>query len=282
MPPPICSPRFPTPTWSFSARRWRRCVRASQEILPALKRGAIVTDVGSVKAGVVRELESLVPKPARISSAAIRWPARKKPACGAARADLFENAVCVVTPTKKSNAGRGSQGGAILEIAGRADAAAGAGTARFARQPLQPSAARRGGGAGESGFESGAVRKRRPRCARTVFATRRASPPVRRKCGATSRWPTAKIWRGRWTRFIAELQKFQRALAKADAKAVTKFFETAKPRRDHWCALQSRFAGMNQPQMNTDEHAIDWMRSRGVGISDLLIFRSVSICVHRG
>ena len=42
--------------------------------------------------------------PARILSAAIRWPARKKPACCAARADLFVNAVCVVTPTKKSNA----------------------------------------------------------------------------------------------------------------------------------------------------------------------------------
>ena len=32
------------------------------EMLPALKRGAIVTDVGSVKAGVVRELESLIAK----------------------------------------------------------------------------------------------------------------------------------------------------------------------------------------------------------------------------
>ena len=31
-------------------------------MLPALKPGAIVTDVGSVKAGVVRELESLIAK----------------------------------------------------------------------------------------------------------------------------------------------------------------------------------------------------------------------------
>ena len=34
----------------------------AEQFLPALKRGAIVTDVGSVKAGVVRELESLVRK----------------------------------------------------------------------------------------------------------------------------------------------------------------------------------------------------------------------------
>ena len=34
----------------------------AQQFLPALKRGAIVTDVGSVKAGVVRELESIIAK----------------------------------------------------------------------------------------------------------------------------------------------------------------------------------------------------------------------------
>ena len=34
----------------------------AEQFLPALKRGAIVTDVGSVKAGVVRELESLIAK----------------------------------------------------------------------------------------------------------------------------------------------------------------------------------------------------------------------------
>ena len=36
--------------------------------------------------------------------------------------------------------------------------------------------------------------------------------------------------------FIADLQKFRRLLKKADAKAITKFFETAKQRRDNWCA----------------------------------------------
>src|ERR1017187_9385591 len=32
----------------------------AEQLLPALKRGALVTDVGSVKAGVVRELESII------------------------------------------------------------------------------------------------------------------------------------------------------------------------------------------------------------------------------
>jgi prephenate dehydrogenase len=36
--------------------------------------------------------------------------------------------------------------------------------------------------------------------------------------------------------FISELQKFQRTLKSADAKAISKFFETAKSRRDNWHA----------------------------------------------
>jgi prephenate dehydrogenase len=36
--------------------------------------------------------------------------------------------------------------------------------------------------------------------------------------------------------FISELQKFQRILEKSDAKAVSKYLETAKTRRDNWCA----------------------------------------------
>jgi prephenate dehydrogenase len=36
--------------------------------------------------------------------------------------------------------------------------------------------------------------------------------------------------------FIADLQKFQRLLKKGDAKTMAKFFETAKQRRDNWCA----------------------------------------------
>jgi hypothetical protein len=32
------------------------------------------------------------------------------------------------------------------------------------------------------------------------------------------------------------LQEFQRALKKSDAKVLANFFETAKSRRDNWCA----------------------------------------------
>jgi prephenate dehydrogenase len=36
--------------------------------------------------------------------------------------------------------------------------------------------------------------------------------------------------------FISELQKFQRTLKSGDAKTISKFFETAKTRRDAWRA----------------------------------------------
>jgi prephenate dehydrogenase len=36
--------------------------------------------------------------------------------------------------------------------------------------------------------------------------------------------------------FIAELQQFESVLKSADPNAITKFFETAKTRRDNWRA----------------------------------------------
>ncbi len=100
----------------------------TEQILPALKRGAIVTDVGSVKAGVVRELESLVQKSGAHFVGSHPMAGGEKMGVLAARADLYANSVCVVTPTKKSNAERRPQIGKILAIARRADAPAGRGS----------------------------------------------------------------------------------------------------------------------------------------------------------
>ena len=72
-------------------------------MLPALKHGAIVTDVGSVKAGVVRELETLVAKAGAHFVGSHPMAGAEKTGVSAASADLFVNAVCVVTPTGKSN-----------------------------------------------------------------------------------------------------------------------------------------------------------------------------------
>ena len=74
-----------------------------KEMRPAIKRGAIITDVGSVKATVVKELESLVTKSGGHFIGSHPMAGAEKTGVAAARAELFTNAVCVVTPTKRSH-----------------------------------------------------------------------------------------------------------------------------------------------------------------------------------
>ena len=75
-----------------------------EQMLPALKHGAIVTDVGSVKGSVVRELEPLVAQAGAHFIGSHPMAGAEKMGASAARADLFEDAVCVITPTPDSNA----------------------------------------------------------------------------------------------------------------------------------------------------------------------------------
>ncbi len=71
-------------------------------IREVLKKGIIVTDVGSVKGGLVYELESLMPEGVYyIGSHPIAGS--DKSGIGDARADLFRNARCIVTPTENSD-----------------------------------------------------------------------------------------------------------------------------------------------------------------------------------
>src|ERR1035441_2079849 len=63
----------------------------AEQMLPALKRGAIVTDVGSVKAGVVRELEWCVRKSGAHFVGSHPMAGAEKTGVAAARENLFEN-----------------------------------------------------------------------------------------------------------------------------------------------------------------------------------------------
>ncbi len=74
-------------------------------MLPALDPGAVVTDVGSVKAGVARELAPLVARAGARFVGSHPMAGAEKTGVSAARTDLFVNAVCVVTPTPASDQG---------------------------------------------------------------------------------------------------------------------------------------------------------------------------------
>jgi prephenate dehydrogenase len=207
----------------------------AQQILPALKRGAIVTDVGSVKADVVRELESLVNKVGAHFVGSHPMAGGEKMGVLAAKSDLYANAVCVVTPTKKSNS-------AAVRKVEQFWKSLGARTLRLdaAQHDLLVSRT-----------------SHLPHVVATALAglvLNPANPKVQSQLCATGFRDTTRIASGSpemWRdialanrknlsrsvdALVAELKRFQVALQRGDAAAVEKIFATAKQRRDDWGA----------------------------------------------
>jgi len=205
----------------------------AERMLPALKPGAIVTDVGSVKAGVVRELEILIAKAGAHFVGSHPMAGAEKTGVNAARADLFVNTVCVVTPTQKTNRAALKKvrqfwmavGSRVLELTPAAHDALvsrsshlphvlAATLANLVLNPAQPGVQ---AAVCANGFRD---------------ATRIASgsPEMWRDIALANR----KNLDRSLDAFVAELNKFQRALKKSDANVIAKFFETAKQRRDDW------------------------------------------------
>lgn len=70
-------------------------------ISPYLKRGCLVTDMGSVKADIVERAESALPAPGMFVGSHPLAGSEKK-GVEHATADLFQNARCIMTPTAKT------------------------------------------------------------------------------------------------------------------------------------------------------------------------------------
>jgi prephenate dehydrogenase len=158
----------------------------------------------------------------------------EKNGVAAARADLFEKAVCVVTPTKKSNAAAvrklekfwHSLGARVLKLnAAQHDLfvsrtshlphVAASALANLVLSPANPKA-------------------QTQLCANGFRGTTRiasGSPEMWRDIALANRKNLSRSLDA----FISELQKFQRALKNSEVKAIANLFETAKSRRDNWC-----------------------------------------------
>ena len=206
-----------------------------KQLLPALKPGAVVTDVGSVKAGVVQELESLVAKAGGYFVGSHPMAGAEKMGVSAARADLFESAMCIVTPTKKSNTAAvrcvedfwRDIGARTLRLApelhdtfvSRASHLPHVIAAALAGHVLNPAQPETVAAFCATGF-------------RDTTRIASGSPEMWRDIALANRKNLVKSLKD----FVADLQQFQRALTKGDAKAIGKFLETAKQRRDDWCA----------------------------------------------
>ncbi len=206
-----------------------------RQMLPAIKRGAIITDVGSVKGSVVRELESLVAKAGAHFIGSHPMTGGEKQGVLAARAELFECAVCVVTPTQNTNPAAWRKvetlwkdvGARLLRASpdehdafvSRSSHLPHLMAATLANLVLDPKLPKEQALLCATGF-------------RDTTRVASGSPEMWRDIAVTNRKQIGRALSG----FIAELNKFQSALKRGDAKAIAKFYETAKQRRDNWCA----------------------------------------------
>jgi prephenate dehydrogenase len=214
-----------------------------EQMLPALRRGAVVTDVGSVKGSVVRGLEALVAKAGAQFVGSHPMAGAEKMGVAAARADLFAGAVCVVTPTSKSRPAAVRKVGQLWKavgcrllhlkpelhdkLVGRSSHLPHVVAAQLANLILNPQHPAEQGMLCANGF-------------RDTTRIAASSPEMWRDIALANR----KNLLGALEGFIAALQEFRRDLKAGDGQAVAKFFEQARLRRDAW----SRRAAARSPE----------------------------------
>lgn len=205
----------------------------TEQMLPSIKRGATVTDVGSVKGSVIRELEPLVTNAGAHFVGSHPMAGAEKMGVSAARVDLFENAACVITPTPKSErtaVGRIEEfwraiGARPLqltpeihdELVSRSSHLAHVVAAELANYVLSPAHPKEQAMLCANGF-------------RDTTRIASGSPEMWRDIALANRENLARVLGV----FIEDLQEFQLALRGGDQKLIAEFFEKAKQRRDQW------------------------------------------------
>jgi prephenate dehydrogenase len=206
-----------------------------KEMAPSLRPGAVVTDVGSVKQSVVRGLESLVANAGAHFIGSHPMAGSEKSGVGAARPDLFVDAFCVVTPTRKSNRialkevmelwkGVGSR---VLKLApelhddlvSRSSHLPHLVAAGLANLVLHPAQRKEQAMLCANGF-------------RDTTRIASGSPEMWRDITLANRGKLDKAL----GRFLADLERVRRAVKNGNYSALASFFETAKRRRDRWSA----------------------------------------------
>ena len=199
----------------------------------ALKPGAIVTDVGSVKAGIVADLEPLLAQAGVCFIGSHPMAGAEKTGVAAARADLFEKAVCVVTPTRRTNKRALQKTEKLWKSLGcrvlllppdRHDALVSRSShlphlvaATLVNQVLDPRAAKQQAALCANGF-------------RDTTRIASGSPEMWRDIASANRKHIGESL----AVFVRDLQKLQRLVAKGDADSIERFLSEAKSRRDKW------------------------------------------------
>lgn len=207
----------------------------AKQMLPALKRGALVTDVGSVKGQPAQELTTLIANAGAHFIGSHPMAGAEKMGVSAARAELFNNAVCVVCPTQKSPAAEVKKleefwktlGGKPLrlkpdlhdELVSRSSHLPHVVAAELANYVLSPALPQTQAQLCATGF-------------RDMTRIASGSPEMWRDISIANREHLSRVLGV----FIEDLQEFQLALENGDVKAVEEFFVKGKQRRDEWFA----------------------------------------------
>ncbi len=206
----------------------------TERLLPALKAGAIITDVGSVKGSVVRALEAPVAGAGGHFIGSHPMAGAEKMGVNAARADLFEGAACVVTPTAQSRPDCvrrltefwRSVGAAPLEMSPeRHDEL----VSRSSHLPHFVAAA-----LANYVLDAASAKEQSLLCATGFRDTTRiasGSPEMWRDIAQANAHNLSRALDD----FIKQLQRLRETLGNGNSNDVIKFLEDAKTRRDAWC-----------------------------------------------
>jgi prephenate dehydrogenase len=203
------------------------------QMQPCLKPGVVVTDVGSAKSSIVQEIEPIVRAARGFFVGSHPMAGSEKTGLTSARGDLFHNAICLVTPGPNAsvdaicavqNFWKGIGGWPIRmtpevhdDLVSRSSHlphVVAAGLANYVLSPMHPK-------------EQALV------CANGFKDTTRVaagSPEMWRDIALANRKNLGRVLGV----FIEDLQEFQLALERGDAKAIEEFFTHAKERREQW------------------------------------------------
>jgi len=206
----------------------------TERMLPVIKRGAVITDVGSVKGSVGSELEPLFARAGAYFVGSHPMAGAEKTGVGAANAELFQKAVCAVTPTAATQVDAlqrvedfwrsvgalpirmsAEKHDDLVSRSSHLPHVVAAELANYVLSPVHP-------------------KEQATLCANGFRDTTRiasGSPEMWRDICLANRVNLARVLGV----FIEDLQEFQIALNNGDTKAVEEFFSQAKERRDKWC-----------------------------------------------
>jgi prephenate dehydrogenase len=207
----------------------------AERMTTSLRPGVIITDVGSVKGTIIADLEPIFQAAGATFIGSHPMAGGEKAGASAARSNLFENAICVITPTpaspkpalEKLEEFWSDLGSRILrltpdlhdDLVSRSSHLPHVVAAELANYILSPAHPKEQAMLCAAGF-------------RDTTRIASGSPEMWRDISLANRKNLSRVLGV----FIEDLQEFQHALEHEDVRAIEEFFEKAKQRRDAWCS----------------------------------------------